>query len=206
MTGTARRAAAVAVVVVTALTVPAGAAPVPTRIVVTDPSGDANAVNSQGGRLPLPDSTVLPVSVGTADLVSLELSHLTHKVRGRTTCDGLRIVLTMAADVADQTGLLFRLLAAAVANDIWFVGYDTTADRVLLQHRKGGENFNIVLPPAVVSGRTVTITVPQKVVLQTGEKARGKLFGISADTRVTTGSSFPVLIDKLTTEAEWARC
>jgi len=206
MTGTARRAAAVAVAVVTALTVPAGAAPAPTRIVVTDPSGDGNAVNSQGGTLPLPDSTVLPVSMGTADLVSLELSHVTHKVDGRTVCDGLRIVLTMAADVVDQTGLLFRLLASGVANDVWYVGYDTTADRVLLQHRRSGDNFNIVLPPAVVSGRTVTITVPQKVVLQTGEKAGGKLFLLSADTRVTTGDRFPVLIDKVTSDARWARC
>lgn len=81
-----------------ALSLPASAA----APQLTDPTGDANGVNSQSIGLPLPSQSA-PVGVAAADIVSTAFTTTYKKVGRKQVPHGLRIVLTLAAAPQENT-------------------------------------------------------------------------------------------------------
>ena len=77
----------------------AQAAPAPQ---LTDPTGDANGVNSQSIGLPLPSQSA-PVGVAAADIVSAAFTTTYAKVGRKQVPRGVRITLTTAAAPQENT-------------------------------------------------------------------------------------------------------
>lgn len=178
--------------------VPTGgsAAPAPAPQ-ITDPAGDANAVNSQGMPVGGPgNQSTAPASVGSLDIVSVQFTTTgattTSVVRGKRrsvfTPDGFTVTMTLAAP--PDLGV-YRVEGAVGACSIFWVQYfnDPAAPGSSLRHNCGSTDSvtaatKDVAVPARVQGNTITWTMKLKA-LPAGVKLGNIITDLVAESRAT---------------------
>ena len=145
-----------------ALALPASAAGGPQ---LTDPTGDANGVNSQSIGLPVPSQTT-PAGVAAADIVSTSFTTTYKKVGKKQVPNGLRIVLTLAA--APQENTVYGVTATVPDGCDGKAGTDLSASYQLIAGvvsafvtcgpHGSAETTDIAMGDAVVDAAKKTIT------------------------------------------------
>ena len=159
-------AAAVAGIAVVALPGHAATAPKPQ---ITDPSGDANAINDQGLGSPVP--SVPSVSTGPADDSAADISSVTFastfkvkKVKGKTVKVPTGFTVTMKLGAAPVPETFYRITAAIPSCTDLFIEYGTdvaaggTAMRCPALPGATGTDYSV--PDAVVKDSTIVWTIP----------------------------------------------
>ena len=140
---------------------------------VTDPTGDANGLNSQEGLLPAnPNQATAPASYTNGDIVSVTFATVFKKVHRKKVPTGFTATLTLAAPPTD-THVDYNIDADVSGCD-GFVDFDYNIDPTV-----GANSISCfhatdptdptsltagatayAAPPAVVSGNSITWTVP----------------------------------------------
>lgn len=192
--------AAAAGIAVTALPSHAATAPKPQ---ITDPTGDANAINGQGIVTGGPEPAT-PVDVSAADVKSVlfQSTFKTKKVNGKVVKVPTGFTVTMTLAAAPTTPEVFYRVIAAVAgcaNDVFFeYGTDVAT---------GGSDVRCPATPpandqtysdaaAVVKGSTITWTLPLSAF-----RAGTKFSSLEATTRFNPAVVTAPQIDDATSSA-----
>lgn len=155
------------------------AAAKPAVLNLTDPAGDANALNGQGGVTGDPfNGTGTPVgSQADKDIVS-EVFTSTY---AKKACTGFTVDLTFTGTPGTNTN--FRVLGTGPVNtSTWWLTYNGT--RSYIRYSAGTAASADLATPVVVKDKTVTFTVLEADLKATGESLKSfVLTGPGADIR-----------------------
>lgn len=200
------RARLIAVSAVAGLTVAAfpahatTAAPTPRPLVNTDPSGDANFVNGQGGFLPVPSRST-PVDETAADItaVTLQNTYVTKKVKKKVvkTLTGFTMTMTLAAAPDQFTYYnVSATIPSCTTGAVQFAFATTPNVGTAGAGCTNGVNINAINGvTANASGNKITWTVPLSVA-----KSGAVISNLSAFTFPNT----PVLLIQSIDDAVWS--
>lgn len=192
----------------------------PGSVTITDKAGDGNAINSQGGLAPVPE-TATPGQVAGADILSVSYgSTFTSKVvKGKTTytVTGLKVVMTLAAP--PQGNVIFRATPVVGECTTFSLTYSKFLDgKESSGLRDNCPGFTPGLPTdgyedvgvdsCVVTGSTITWTMRTGKSLPSVIKPGAVFSKLSGHTRfyagtsVTGGATIPVL-DQIVSDATY---
>ncbi|MCA1824637.1 MAG: hypothetical protein ABR520_06940 [Mycobacteriales bacterium] len=186
-----RIAALAGAVTLGALASASHAAPPAPKPQVTDPAGDANAINGQGLQ-DIPSVSTAPASVDSMDVLSvLYETYGTVKGGKVVKADGFRVTMTLSA-APQSTGAVYRATGAAPDCSVFWFQYDLSpgaAPEGNLRHTCGvtdPTDLGTTIPLDVkVDGAKIVWTVPLKV-LPPPVKLGSLIEGIGVDIRVNT--------------------
>lgn len=156
-------AAAVAGIAVAALPGHAATAPKPQ---ITDPSGDANAVNDQGVGAPIPSASTGPADDAAADISSVAFTSTfkIKKVKGKKVKVPTGFTATMKLGAAPVPETFYRITTSIPSCDSLFIEYGTDVATGGTAMRcpalPGGDETDYTIPDAVVKANTIVWTVP----------------------------------------------
>jgi hypothetical protein len=166
-------------------------------LVVKDASGDANAMNNQGGLLPAaPEQSNESTSQKSADIVSFSLGRLDDGKKVKAFVGSL----TLAAPPAQGTDYRIRMSTAECST--YFLEYEWApglgASGEVRHTCDGGTTATFEPVDAAVSGNTITWTIPIKSL--PGTAKLGTVLTVKgAQTSVETAVIFPG-IDQVMTD------
>ena len=166
--------------------------PVKTKpVTITDQAGDANAVNGEG--FTTVPATATPAQDAGADILSISWQTL---VKNRA-LGGMQVVMTLSAPPQTQT--IYRATGGTSDCTTFQFNYAAFADGATatsLQDNCPGftpssatsTTETVKLSPAVISGNTITWTLPKNLV-PAGFKPGAALTGLGGHTRLYAGTS-----------------
>ena len=164
---TLRTGTALAAVVLALVATPSSAAG-PRTLLLTDPAGDANAVNGQG-LVQGAGGHVGPAQTDEADLVAVSFRSLGSP---GPECDGFTVTLELSAPPG--TSAMYRVLAKGTRNDVqYWLQHErlpSSAPTTSVRHGDSEERSTTPIAPAVVDGNRITFTVDEKALEKTGER------------------------------------
>ena len=131
--------------------------PVALPLVWTDPAGDANGLNNQGGLVPAgPNSTVTPGSRSADDLLSVTMARLDD---GKAVTG---LVVTMKLSGAPAAGALYRVTGAAAGCTTFWFQYSWTVGGTAVASLR--HNCGVAAAATPATAATATILIDGKVV------------------------------------------
>ena len=159
-----RLATAVAVAGIAVAALPGHAATPKPQI--SDPAGDANAVNDQGAGAPIPSTSTGPADDAAADITTVAFASTfkIKKVKGKTVKVPTGFTVTMKLGAAPVPETFYRVTASIPSCDSLFLEYGTdvafggTAMRC--PALPGATGVDYTIPNAVVKAGTIVWTVP----------------------------------------------
>lgn len=133
--------------------------PAPKPLVTTDPAGDANGINSQGGLVPVPSQSGQGQRTA-ADILSVALGRLDN---GKAVT-GLTATFVLSA--APDQGTIYRLQMSAPGCKIFWLSYNVPIGGPIsanIQDDCTTAGTSVVTPvTATVKDKTIKIAVPLK--------------------------------------------
>jgi hypothetical protein len=178
----------------------AGAAtPSVKTVALTDPAGDANAVNDQN-TVGAFNGTPGPGSQPSKDIVSVKYASTLVKKGRVTTCTGFTVTLALSA-APDASGTLYRIQGKGVTDaSLWWLQYDGATTKVRWDDGKGSTPISsgsaALANPAVVSGSTITFKITDADLKASNESPKG--FVITAP-----GADIRTVIPMAATLPQW---
>jgi len=156
---------------------------------ITDPVGDANAVNGQGVATGAPEQST-PVDASGADIKSvlMQTTYKTTKAHGKRVKvpTGFTVTMTMAA-APTMPNVIYRVAASAPSCQTLFFEYSTAVSGSDGSARCAAElptnSGDVAVTSVAVKGNSVIWTVPAKSV-PVGQT----LSGLDAQTRFISGT------------------
>jgi hypothetical protein len=196
-----RLAAAAAVAGIAVAAVPGFAAKAP-KPQITDPTGDANAVNGQGVLIGSPETST-PADASSADIKSVlfRTTFKSKKVHGKVVKVATGSTLTMTTTAAPtQAQVLYRVTVTTPGCDSEvFFEYEsspaTPTNGVRCAHADL-TSTDYGVPAAVVKGNSVIWSLPLKAF-----PAGTTLSGLAAETRGNPGLVYAPVIDEASSSA-----
>lgn len=176
-------------------------------LVLTDISGDANALNDQGFGAGV-DNNATPVSETSADIVKATLANTVVRKK----CTGFTLTMEFAGDVDPSLPAIYRLLGTTTKNDGIFQIYlnngALAGGETEVRHGAGDADETFPLrTPAKVAGKTITFTVTDRDMKAFGDKPGNKILAPVLEVRLSSGVSFVPVIDQLdASDKSFAMC
>jgi hypothetical protein len=172
----------------------------PVAVTITDPAGDANAINDQSTGAPVP-STATPTQVAAADIISISWKTLvtTQKVGKKIVNVPTAMQVKMTLSGAPQLNTIYRVTTATGDCTTFWLNYSQLADgaaAAALQHNCPGftassatsSTESVSLDTFKLDANSITWTIPAKL-LPKAIKVGTQVTALSGHTRFYAGTS-----------------